>query len=324
MPRIAKLICLIALLTSGCQGQIVSGPTPTPQVLGVTLVLPSPTPPVTTMTAQASTPRPTFTPAPTATPVIYVVKSGDTLLGIAIEYGTSVAALQQANGIINPASLQPGQEIVIPQSTSGTDTAKQLLPTPTPLAARVQGLAFYETSVGSLWCLGEVANPNQRALENVQVRLVLKDASGQILAEGKPFTVMDVIAPEGRAPFGLLFQSPPARYASFDATIIRAEPSNEPGGRYAALKVISKQGGTDGLQFRVISQIKNESARAATGVKVTVTAYDAANKVIGYRQQVLGEGTLGAGATGNVAVLFAPSGGIPAHFEVAAEGRLAQ
>ena len=322
MRRVATLLCLMVLFTSGCTGQVISGPTPTPEVLGVTLPPPSPTPRVATV--QANTPEPSSTLAPTPTPVIYVVKSGDTLLGIAIEYGTTVAAIQQANGIINPASLQPGQEIIIPLTAGSAELAKQLLPTPTPVAAKVQGLRFYETSVGSLWCLGEVLNPNERALENVQVRIVLKDASGQVLAEAKPFTVMDVIPPGGRSPFGSLFTSPPARYASFEATIIRAEPSTEPGGRYAALQITSKQGGTDGLQFRVFGKVRNSSDKPAAGAKIIVTAYDAASNVIGYRQQTLGDGNLAAGATSDFSVTFAPSGGTVAHFEVAAEGRFAQ
>jgi len=320
MRRVTTLLCLIVLLISGC-GQVVTGPTPTIEVLGVTL--PPPTPTRMIAAVLSPTPRPTFTPAPTPTPIVYIVKSGDTLLSIAIEFGTTVAALQQANGIINPQSLQIGQELVIPLGPGGVEAAKQLLPTPTPLPAKVQGLAFYENSVGSLRCLGEVMNPNARALENVQIRITLKDATGQVLAEGKPFSALDVIAPGGQSPFELLFTSPPGRYAGFEASVIRAEPSNEPGTRYAKLQIVSKQGGTDGLQFRVIGKVRNTSDRPAANVKVVVTVYDAANNVIGYRQQPVGNGNLAAGATADFAVAFAPSGGTPAHFEVTAEGRFA-
>ncbi len=318
MQRATTLLCLSVLLITGC-GQVVTGPTTTPEVLGVTL--PPPTPTRQIVIALTPTPLPTFTPAPTSTPVIYVVKANDTLLSIALEYGTTVAAIQQANGIINPSSLQIGQELIIPLGPGGVEAARQILPTPTPLAAQVQGLAFYETSVGSLRCLGEVANPNTRALENVQVRIVLKDAGGFVVAEGRPYTALDVIAPGGQSPFELLFTSPPAGYATFEATIVRAEPSNEPGGRYAELQITSKQGGTDGLQFRVVGKAHNASNKAAANAKIVVTAYDVANKVIGYRQQPLGDGNLAAGATGDFSVTFAPSGGTPAHFEVAAEGR---
>ena len=164
----------------------------------MTLPPPSPTPRVATAASQHA--APTFTPAPTPTPVIYVVKSGDTLLvhrhRIRHDRRRDSAGQRHhqpsvaANRSRADHSARPG----------GVEAAKQLLPTPTPFAAQVQGLAFYETSVGSLRCLGEVANPNTRALENVQVRIVLKDAAGQMLVEGRPFTMLDVIPPAGNHP----------------------------------------------------------------------------------------------------------------------------
>jgi hypothetical protein len=105
-------------------------------------------------------PAPTFTPADSDAGHV-IVKSGDTLLSIAIEYGTTVADLQQANGIIDPGALQIGQELVIPVGPGGVESAQQILPTPTPLAAQVEGLAFFETGVGSLRCRGEVRIPTR-------------------------------------------------------------------------------------------------------------------------------------------------------------------
>jgi len=45
---------------------------------------------------------------------IYVVQEGDTLIAIASRFGTTVAALVEANGIADPSSIQPGMELVIP------------------------------------------------------------------------------------------------------------------------------------------------------------------------------------------------------------------
>jgi len=62
-----------------------------------------------------STPAgPTATPAP----VIYVVEQGDTLGAIAIRFDVSVEAIQDANGIDDPTTLQPGQKLVIPAAGS--------------------------------------------------------------------------------------------------------------------------------------------------------------------------------------------------------------
>lgn len=45
---------------------------------------------------------------------IYVVQEGDTLIAIAARFGTTVAALVEANGIADPSAIQPGMELVIP------------------------------------------------------------------------------------------------------------------------------------------------------------------------------------------------------------------
>lgn len=59
-----------------------------------------------------ATPPPT--PTPTPTPVVYIVQSGDTLLGIALEYGVDVDALAARNGIEDPRNLRTGQRLIIP------------------------------------------------------------------------------------------------------------------------------------------------------------------------------------------------------------------
>jgi LysM repeat protein len=59
-------------------------------------------------------PEPTPTPAPTPTEQVYVVQQGDTLWGIAQEFGTTVDAIVEANDIDDPEQIFPGDELVIP------------------------------------------------------------------------------------------------------------------------------------------------------------------------------------------------------------------
>ena len=52
--------------------------------------------------------------------VMYTVKSGDTLSGIASSYGTTVNAIASANGIANVNLIYPGQRLTIPGSSGSS------------------------------------------------------------------------------------------------------------------------------------------------------------------------------------------------------------
>lgn len=60
-----------------------------------------------------------------STDIIYIVKAGDTLGGIAAKYGTTYQKLAEYNGIKNPNVINVGQKIRIPRETS-------VKPTPAP------------------------------------------------------------------------------------------------------------------------------------------------------------------------------------------------
>jgi LysM repeat protein len=76
---------------------------------------------------------PTPVPAPTTPPpsgdVTYVVRTGDTLYGIAVRYGVSMQAIAQRNGIINYNYIYVGQVLIIPGAGGGGNST----PTPVPL-----------------------------------------------------------------------------------------------------------------------------------------------------------------------------------------------
>jgi D-alanyl-D-alanine carboxypeptidase len=99
-PGIAALGLLLTVILAACGGGSYPAATPTA----------SPTP-----FAHRLTPSLTVASA-TATPVdaLYVVQAGDTLGAIAAQFGVTLDALMQANGITDPASLQVGQVLTIP------------------------------------------------------------------------------------------------------------------------------------------------------------------------------------------------------------------
>jgi D-alanyl-D-alanine carboxypeptidase len=61
--------------------------------------------------------------------------SGDTLSAIAARYGVSIETIIQANGITDPASLQVGQEIIIPGASSPVVTPPPQVNNPPPPTA---------------------------------------------------------------------------------------------------------------------------------------------------------------------------------------------
>ena len=81
-----------------------------------TLPPPSPTVPPTPQPTPSPAPTPSATPepSPSGTPVTHTVARGEFLSQIAERYGVTVEAIIEANDILSPDHIEPGQELVIP------------------------------------------------------------------------------------------------------------------------------------------------------------------------------------------------------------------
>ncbi len=87
-------------------------------VVGQRLIIPLNLPPTPEVNATAPptptfTATPTTTPSPTATPFTYQIQPGDTLVNIALHYGTTVDLLAEINNLVNPHQLDVGQILLI-------------------------------------------------------------------------------------------------------------------------------------------------------------------------------------------------------------------
>ena len=93
-----------------------ASPTASPRPSASPSPEPTPTPTPAPTATPAPTPQPTVapTPPPPPPPTTYTVVQGDTLASIAQRFGTTVAALQSANGIEDPDEIVIGQVLVIP------------------------------------------------------------------------------------------------------------------------------------------------------------------------------------------------------------------
>src|SRR5687767_9944755 len=105
MLKTPLFILLVLAALTACRGEIRNPAALTPWVT------------VTAIAPPTSTLIPTPTVPPTQTPiiVIHVVQPGDSLFAIAIQYGTTVEAIEQQNGLAPGAILDVGQELRIPQ-----------------------------------------------------------------------------------------------------------------------------------------------------------------------------------------------------------------
>lgn len=129
--------------------------------------------PTLNVIAQVASAVPTVTPTvpPTPTPAIYTVRSGDTLMDIALKLDVPIEALMAANRLTNPDAISAGQVLVVPSivgpassgpSPSVISTSTPTPPTPVPSANvvinGVEGAGELETeTVRLLNSGGEVA-----------------------------------------------------------------------------------------------------------------------------------------------------------------------
>jgi LysM repeat protein len=307
-------LCLLLWGAIGCTGRVITGPTPTAASLAISLATPTVLP---TLVPQVLTPAPTNTPAPTPTPIIHVVQPGDTLLGIALQYNVTLEELYQVNGVLKPELLQIGQSIVIPVPGSvgkpaGDSSGAVIAPTAPPLPVKVENAARFQTPVGSMWILGEVFNPTDQPVENVQVRVALLDATGHEVASDTPFVALDTVPPGGRAPFSVLFGSPPNGVIDFQAYVVRADQAYSYGSRYAQLQVTDVQTRTVGTQYGVSGKVSNTGTSNAVGASLVITLYDAKGRVTGFRQFTLPDDQLAAGGSTTFDEVVAPDPSAPA------------
>jgi LysM repeat protein len=314
MRTLFVFLSVIALLLCGC-GQVITIPTPTPATTAA-VNLPAVTPRPTS-TPAPSTPAATSPPTPTPTPVIHKVQAGDTIIGIAKQYGISAEALQEANAILDPQLLQIDQELIIP--LEGHSPGETPTSTPTPLPFEVKGLGFYETPAGSLWCLGEVENTSGRALERVQVKVSLQDEDNKALAVESAFVALGIVPQGDRSPFAILFANPPMSFAKYQALPLSAEAVTYLGNRYLDLTVTEQQGESEGHYFTVEGLIENVGQADTETVTVLVTAYDAHGRVTGFRQADL-ENPPAAGETSPFQVNLLPFGGTAVTYTVQVQG----
>ena len=329
LPVIARKAALFAIgaisaliFLSGCGQVITLIPTSTPVPAPTATFLPPSGPtPVATATPAPFTPPPTPTFTATPEPTVYLVAPGDTLARIAAQYGVSVEALQEENNILDPRTLQPGQQLVIPFVLSTDGGLAQARPTPTPIPFAHQKVHFSFTPLGGLWVMGEVENTSAFTLEQVRVGVKLLDANQATLVEEQGSALLNLVDPGGVAPFAILFEKAPKEFASYQIYPLSGVPAYE-GGYYRDLVVEDLAfEGERYTSYQVTGSVRNVGQEETIEVQVILTAYDPLDRVIAARTIAPAHNVVAADGVTTFTAILVPSGGPVERIHAAAQGR---
>lgn len=282
-----RLSCILicAILIAGCDSYVVTEITLPPPTATATAPVRLVTATLrATATVVPATPLPTVTATATPTPVIHIVEQGDTLLELAFRYDVAVEDLIAVNDILNPRALTIGQALIIP-SGDGDATGPRDTPTPTPMPLQIVNVAFHQTPVGSLWCMGQVQNERDEEIGFVQVRVSLQDAQGQAVNVASAFVAAEIVPAHGAAPFAVLLPGAAlGRFASYQVVVLSAEPLPHLGPRHRAVAVQVESWGVQGGLLTVQAALKNMGQVDARDVQLVVTAFGQDGAVVGVRR----------------------------------------
>lgn len=209
-------IVFVFFLLVGCTPtDNIDSPTPSPSQTSTLqpdtatpILEPSPTPALTT------TPVILVSPTPTATPILYQVISGDTLIEIANQYGLDTEELILANPSINPNLLTVGVTLTIPL------TVENSIQTPIgTVDIELANLDCYNQDIGSTWCLASLANNQSTSYVNVSGSLSTLDQQGNLIESVPASTPIFYFPPNSVMPFGFYFPNGKADETQYSLVI---------------------------------------------------------------------------------------------------------
>src|SRR5262249_16017181 len=160
-----------------------------------------------------------------STPTHYTIQVGDTLLGIAAQFGVPYEALKAANADLDPLALPVNQSIVVPNPQFDS-VGTPILPTNTPAQLELPSPTCYPSPTGTIRCRGWVANNILQPVERVTLHVRLLRRDGSILAEGNIGIEQGIIPTGGSAPYRILFSVNWLEYASALVTLQSADVVN--------------------------------------------------------------------------------------------------
>jgi hypothetical protein len=205
-----------------------------------------------------------------------------------------------------------------------TATPRLSLDTPPSVAFYLvaTGSSCYETSVGSLVCLGKIYNPLDIPVEQVTVMVQLLSDSGETLASGETVLAREVIPAHASGPYRVLFEHVPERYAQSTVYIKSGEVAQNAENRYVELALWQVSGTFVLDQYQASLSLVNKSSYAVDQVVITMILVDRYGQVTGFKEVALGsDRQLLPGESLAMTIKVIPQGENTVGFEAFAEGQ---
>ena len=292
------LALVVALVLAAC-----APPPPTSAPTPILLRLPAASATLPAVLTAAPSPETTpviiASPTATATPVTHVVAAGETMLGIAIDFGVSLEALVAANPTVQARFLSIGTVLVIPPPAGGLGAAATHLAPPPPAPVDLSQPVCYPTGSAGLYCLVEARNPNSLPLDGVSARFILAGPDGLPFASQTVFGALDLIPPGAAVPLAALFAPAPGQHVAATglellSAILVSEPLSTT--QTVVLDVSAPPGAVLAGRWTVAGSVRNPSSLPLPEAWVLLSVYDAGGHLAGFRKQSLANG-IGAGET---------------------------
>lgn len=257
---------------------------------------------ITTLVLQIPTTIPPYIPpnpavntlAPTPTETIYVVQQGDTLLGIALQFGIELSDLQAVNDDLNPIMLPLGTQLRIPNPVFD-EGGNPLLPTTTPLPLSTLPPNCSPTATDNIQCLGLVMNDYDTAIQRVTLWVKLLRTDSTILAEGRVGLEQNLLPSGAAAPYRILFHADWREYAGAVVSLNSADSGRDVQTRYIILEINDQHVDWLDGRYTVSAVLHNPDSQTAHLRRAVITLQDSDGNVTGFRVQQLDQ-ALAAGA----------------------------
>ena len=262
-------------LMSSCSGNI--SQVPKNQKLTPYITLTEPQPQQTQ--AVPSTPL----TAPTPTPTIHVVASGETMSSMALRYGVDTASIIAANPSVNPNAMSIGTKLTIPSQSgvgfSGSDA------TPVPMTVDSPNCTLSRED--GVWCFLLIKNVQNFSVENLSARIILGNSQTGQVTDQLTTAPLDILYPGKAIALSAYFSAPVPDPFQTSYQIVSALQVQDGSNRYLDPKLENLQINIDSnaLSARIYGEVSlADGSVSASQIWVAAFAYDFQGKVVGVRR----------------------------------------